>query len=76
MKDFDMPLENLIYFPVHSGITGECFKKSEILVFNEFNSKINSNFVPEVDNAKSLQKIENLAFAATKDSFGKSNGII
>ena len=45
-------------------------------MFNEFNPKYNIHFVPEVDNLRSLQKIDNLAFTATKDSFGKSNGII
>ena len=76
MKDFDMPPENLIYFPVHVGITGECFKKQKSLVFNEFKPKFNIYYVPEVDNVKSYDKIDNLAFAATTDSYGMSNGII
>ena len=45
-------------------------------MFNEFNPKYNIYYVPEIDNVRSLQKIENIAFAATTDEFGKSNGII
>ena len=46
------------------------------MVFNEFKPKCNIYYVPEVDNVKSYDKIDNLAFAATTDSYGMSNGII
>jgi len=50
MRDFDLPFEKLIYFPISTGITGDAFKNKKCVVFNDFNPKFNIYYFPEVDN--------------------------
>ena len=76
MRDFDLPFQKLIYFPISSGITGDAFKNKKAIAFNDFNPKFNIYFVPEVDNMLGLDTINNIMISATTDCFGESNGII
>jgi len=50
MRDFDLPFEKLIYFPISTGITGDAFKNKKCVAFNDFNPKYNIYYFPEVDN--------------------------
>ena len=70
MRDFDLPYEKLIYFPISAGIIGDAFKNKKCVVFNDFNPKFNIYYVPEVDNMLALDPINNLLFCATTDYYG------
>lgn len=76
MRDFDLPFEKMIYFPISSGITGDSFKTRKAIFYNNFNPKFNIYYVHEVDNMMDLPNINNLIISATIDEFGQSNGML
>lgn len=76
MRDVQLSSNQMINFPVTTGITSLAFKSQKIKYFNDFLPHTNMSFVSDVDNIKSLSKIENLMFVPMTREDGTSNGVI
>lgn len=76
MKELILPANQLIYFPVTTGITSMAYKKQKAFYFNEFNPHHNIYYNPDVDNIKSIDKIDNIIISHMTREDGTTNGII
>ena len=76
MKDVMLSPNNLIMFPVSSGITAQAYKTKQPIYFNNFNMKLNTMFVKDVDNIKSLKEIDNCCYCPILNEDNITNGMI
>lgn len=75
MKQSLLSPNEMIQFPVSTGITSEVYKKQKTLYFNDFTTN-NIMYVSEIDNIKSIEKIDNILVGAVKREDGTTTGVI
>ena len=76
MRDVQLSASQMITFPITTGITSQAFKSQKVKYFNDFLPHTNMAFVSDVDNIKSVSKINNLMFVPMTREDGTSNGVI
>ena len=76
MRDAILSANNLICFPVSTGITSAVYRTQKTQFFNDFNPTVNIQFVGDIDNISSLERINNLAICAMRREDGATGGII
>jgi len=75
MKDVHISQNQMIQFPMSTGLTSGVIKSQKTITSNK-NPTMGLNFINEVDNIKSLKEIRNIMFFALTREDGSSNGII
>ena len=75
MKQSLLSPNEMIQFPVSSGITSEVYKKQKTIFFNDFTTN-NIMYVSEIDNIKSIERISNILVGAVQRDNGTTTGII
>lgn len=76
MRDAILSANNLISFPVSTGITSSVYRTQKTSYFNDFNPQTNIFFVGDIDNILSIEKIHNLAIAGMKREDRSTIGIL
>ena len=76
VHDVKLSASQMIYYPVHLGLTGGVFGTQKTYMMNNFKSSGNFDFVNEIDNPKGLKKIKNIMIGVLRRDDGSSNGII
>ena len=75
MKDSQLTGNQMIFFPISSGITSEAFKSKNCIYFNNFEPHISSMYSAEIDNILSLDQIDNICVMPLINESGTTNGI-
>ena len=76
MRDAILSANNLICFPISTGITSAVYRSQKTQHYNDFNPTVNIHYVGDIDNISSLQTIANLAVCAMRREDGTTIGII
>lgn len=76
MQDFILPASNMILYPLHAGLTSKVYNTQETVVINNFVATSHLDFVNEIDNPKSIKKIDNLMIGALIREDGSTNGVV
>jgi hypothetical protein len=76
MRDNMLSANQMIQFPISTGITSIVYKTQKTIYYNNFIATSTLNFSNDIDNIKSLTEINNLMIGALKRENGTTNGII